>query len=43
MNQHLKKAKEYDPGKAMAIDQEIEKIKKWLTEFEGREGEAVGH
>jgi transposase-like protein len=36
MDRHLKKAKEYDPQKAQAIDQEIEKIKKWLTEFEGQ-------
>lgn len=36
MNRHLKKAKEYDPRKAQAIDQEIAKIKKWLTEYEGK-------
>ncbi|UCG81754.1 MAG: hypothetical protein JSV60_05640, partial [Desulfobacterales bacterium] len=43
LNRHLKKVKEYDPDKAKAIDQEIEKIKKWLTEFEGQEGKGVGH
>jgi hypothetical protein len=36
MNRHLKKAKEYDPKKAQAIDKEIAKIKKWLTEYEGK-------
>jgi transposase len=36
MNRHLKKAKEYDPRKAQAIDQEIAKIKKWLTEYESK-------
>jgi transposase-like protein len=37
LNRHLKKAKEYDPEKAKAIDEEIAKIKKWLTEFEGKD------
>lgn len=36
MNRHLKKAKEYDPRKAQAIDREIAKINKWLTEYEGK-------
>lgn len=36
LERHLKMAKEYDPAKAAAIDQEIAKIKKWLTEFEGK-------
>jgi hypothetical protein len=36
MNRHLKKAKEYDPRKAQAIDLEIAKIKKWLNEYEGK-------
>jgi hypothetical protein len=36
MNRHLKKAKEYDPRKAQAIDREIAKIKKWLEEYEGK-------
>jgi transposase-like protein len=36
LDRHLKMAKEYDPEKAKAIDQEIAKIKKWLTEFEGK-------
>jgi transposase-like protein len=43
LNRHLKKVKEYDPDKTKAIDQEIEKIKKWLTEFEGQERKGVGH
>jgi transposase-like protein len=34
---HLKKVKEYDPKQAKEIDQEIGKIKKWLTEFEGKD------
>jgi len=37
LNRHLKKAKEYDPEKSKAIDEEIGKIKKWLTEFEGKD------
>lgn len=36
MDRHLKKAKEYDPRKAQAIDEEIAKIKKWLTEYESK-------
>ena len=36
MNRHLKKAKEYDPRKAQAIDREIAKINKWLNEYEGK-------
>jgi hypothetical protein len=36
LDRHLRVAKEYDPEKAKAIDQEIMKIKKWLTEFEGK-------
>jgi len=36
MNRHLKKAKEYDPRKAQAIDREIAKITKWLNEYEGK-------
>ena len=37
LDRHLKMAKEYDPAQAKAIDQEIAKIKKWLTEFEGKD------
>jgi DNA-directed RNA polymerase subunit F len=37
VDRHLKMVKEYDPAKAEAIDQEIAKIKKWLTEFEGKD------
>ena len=37
MSRHLKMAKEYDPKKAKAVDQEIAKIKQWLTEFEGKD------
>lgn len=34
LNRHLRKAKEYNPEKSKEIDQEIDKIRKWLDEFD---------
>ena len=36
LNRHLRKAKEYSPEKSEEIDQEIEKIRSWLDEFDKR-------
>ena len=37
VNQHLEKAKAYNPDKANEIDEEIDRIQKWLNTFDKKQ------